>query len=1090
VRVCGYGGERIADILSKANYIDDLPVVPTVRTDNGSIVFYGVGPETWNASVIGRYVRESNDYTTEGYYFITEAEDDSTLIAPQIEKRGRPTAQKPAEDFWMRLHHETDLVSPGEAGPKLVGEEFRLTPKRNFIFELTDRVDNDDTGVWFECSFVAKVINKTSQLSFTANGSAVPEKSTDIVSSTPNDEHYHGTECITRHVLENFTDDKLTLGIDYSAPATVQGAWLNYLSVNYRRKLRMPDSKYLMFWTNSPGLTLSDATEKTRIYDVTTPGQLIEIDASAVAEGKRTWTSSSTGWRTYVAFDDDAKLPAPTFVANIANQDLHSALVTKVPDMIIVCNAPMMAQARRIAELHAKDPIDSLHVEVYDLAKVYNEFSSGTPDASGIRKFFKMAYDLGKSDAPAGYDSRLRYALIIGRATYDNRHLTDGVRNFAPYTVPNWTGGTMRNSLNDTDGYTTDDFLAMLDDNSGKDKGLDDLSIALGRIPARTPAEASNYIDKLEQYMFSSKKTEWKNRVMMLADDGDSGTHMNQSEKQIANMAGIVDNPFFVNKVYIDAYLKTSGQYPEGREAMFRLLNDGVVWWNYIGHANDHSLTHDGQLTFNDINGLFLKHVPVFYAATCDFLKWDQNSLSGGEILFYERYGGVISVISATRPVYIYENGLLNNAMGRQLGSRDVSGHLLTVGEIYRRAKNNILTDKGEKRSNYNRLKFVLMGDPAMRLATPDNLIELTEIGGTPLVSLDDTDTPVELHALQTATANGFIKNLDGSKKTDFNGVVTLTLYDAEFSTTTHGYPSGNSEGKPVTFEQQGPRIFAGSAPVVNGEFAINITVPSDITDNYRPAAINLYAYSTDNADEAAGVTRDLYVYGFDDSADTDANAPTIESLYLNHESFVNGDVTNNSPMLIAHISDDVALNLSTAGIGHAMSIQLDGNKTFNDVSQYFTPSVDGTPSGVINYPLENISAGDHSLVLRIWDASANSATATVDFTVADKIAPRIFDIYTDASPATDRANFFISHDRPDQMLTVTVTVYNLLGHPLWNRTVTGVSDMFTSTPVTWDLTDSAGRRVPRGIYLYRATITADGETHDTGSRRIAVAAQ
>ena len=72
-------------------------------------------------------------------------------------------------------------------------------------------------------------------------------------------------------------------------------------------------------------------------------------------------------------------------------------------------------------------------------------------------------------------------------------------------------------------------------------------------------------------------------------------------------------------------------------------------------------------------------------------------------------------------------------------------------------------------------------------------------------------------------------------------------------------------------------------------------------------------------------------------------------------------------------------------------------------------------------------------------------------------------------------------------MLTVTVSVFNLLGHKLWEQTSTGRSDMFVSSPVTWDLTDGTGRRVPRGIYLYRATVTADGETFVSGSRKIAV---
>lgn len=72
----------------------------------------------------------------------------------------------------------------------------------------------------------------------------------------------------------------------------------------------------------------------------------------------------------------------------------------------------------------------------------------------------------------------------------------------------------------------------------------------------------------------------------------------------------------------------------------------------------------------------------------------------------------------------------------------------------------------------------------------------------------------------------------------------------------------------------------------------------------------------------------------------------------------------------------------------------------------------------------------------------------------------------------------------------VSVTVYNLLGRPVWTGQSKGRSDMFLTVPVTWDLTDTAGRRVGRGIYLYRATITADGKSYETASRKIAVTAQ
>lgn len=1092
VRVFGYGGQRIADTMTASAYVDDLPAIPTFNTPGGSIVFYGAGPETWSVSGTNRYVQSPNVYTSNGYYFITQIDADAdTIPVPEVTVTGRPGGTKPTTTYWHRLQHEQELASPGQAGPQLVGEDFRLTPTRTFTFNLPGLVTEDSPGVWFEVSFVAKTFTQSSLLTFTANGQTVEAASNDRVSATVNDEHYHGTETITRHTLADFTDNRLELKITHTSPVTVHGAWLNYIAVNYMRQLDIDKSGYLTFWSNSSSLSLGNADKDAIILDVTTPTEIQTVDAAEPVDNRRVWSTSHTGYRTYVAFNPDATLPAPTFCGTVANQDIHAELADgDIPDMIIICTQATMAQAQRIAELHARDTVDPLKVNIYDAEKVYNEFSSGMADPSGIRKLFKMAWDLGQDTAPQGYKSKFRYAILIGRATYDNRMLTDAARSFNTNTLPNWAGGNMRQSLNDTDGYNTDDFLAMLKDGSGGNKGLDDLEIAIGRIPATGAKDAALYVDKLEQYMFTAKQTGWKLSTMFLADDADSGRHMEQTEAQIANMTKIADNPLMVNKVYIDAYIRESGTYPMARQAMFKLLDEGVVWWNYIGHANEHTLTHNGQLTFTDINSLLYKNFPVFYGATCDFLRWDQNTLSGGELMLFERYGGAISVISATRPVYIYENGLLNSAVGRHLGARDESGRLLTVGEIYRRSKNNILTAAGEHLSNPNRLKFVLMGDPAMRLTTPSDIAVVDDIDGKPLVDLDSDETPLELHALQNATVNGRICTPDGSTRDDFNGIVTVTLYDAEYSTTTNGNDDNNTEGKQVTFEQQGGRLTAVSAPVTAGRFTAKISVPVDIADNYRPAAISLYAYSTDNStDEAAGKTNNLYVCGFDESALPDTIPPTIDRIFLNHESFVDGDRVNTSPMLIAQVSDNVAINLSSAGIGHAMTVCIDGNKSFNDVSTFYTPAADGTASGTINYPLDDLTAGEHTLTLRIWDTSANAQTADIRFTVDERIAPKIFDIYSDANPATDRANFYITHNRPEQMVSVTVSIYNLLGRPIWSSTVDGQSDMFTSSPVTWDLTDSSGSRVPRGIYLYRATITTDNETFDTGSRRIAVTA-
>ena len=232
-------------------------------------------------------------------------------------------------------------------------------------------------------------------------------------------------------------------------------------------------------------------------------------------------------------------------------------------------------------------------------------------------------------------------------------------------------------------------------------------------------------------------------------------------------------------------------------------------------------------------------------------------------------------------------------------------------------------------------------------------------------------------------------------------------------------------------------------------------------------------------------------MYGYDENAEDDTTPPVISDIVLNHPSFKPGDNVNESPMVMASVSDDNGINLSSAGIGHQMTITLDGTTTYSDVSQYYTPDISqDRVSGHIAYPMEDLTAGNHSLRLRVWDTSGNLAESDIEFFVIPGMAPKIYDIYSDANPATVEANFYLTHNRPDATLSVTVSIYNLSGRKVWETTVKGRSDMFTTIPVTWDLTDEAGRKVNRGIYLYRATITSDSQQFDTGTRKLAVAPQ
>ena len=1073
VRIHGYGGRRISDVLTLANYTDDLPPVPMEVTQRG-IVFYGQGPDYWTTSR-GRWVHSTNPFSLKGYYFLTE-DSDGTNAAAAIGTSGSPRKGEGYVDtFTDFMVHEQELTKLGETGHMFFGEDFKWTRNRTFTFSLTDiaaPVTGEDgkkePNVTFNCAFVAKTPASTSRLSFTANDSVFPSTSSDVIPSSGTSGHTHGQRIETIKSLAT-TDNRLQIGISYTVSGVISAAHLDYIEVNYLRTLRMPSDGIIAFNLDTTSAMLHGAKGDTRVWDVTNPLEISRINAGTSSDGLE-WTADYTGLRRYVAWNPDASFLTPGYEGTVANQDLHAA-PAEHPDMVIFTLNEWASQAERIAELH-RTSADSLNVLVVNPAEVYNEFASGVPDVNAMRRYLKMLYDRGNA---SGHP--LRYALLMGKPTFDNRRLSSQMQSATYPTLPTWQSDT---SLDDNSSFTTDDIFAFLEDGAGASMGSDKLCIAVGRIPVRTASDAKNAVDKIYEYIFKPNHSSWRNQIMLCADDDNNGIHMHQSEKFYNGALASADgDQFFYTKVYIDAFEKKDGGYPGARTRMFNRLDDGTLWWSYIGHANPTSWTGEKLLTYLDINNMYQRNYPVLYAATCEFLNWDSSSASGAEILYFTRQGGIIAAITAVRPVFIGDNGYMTNAMSNHVLDRDDDGRFLTIGEIYRRAKNSLVDDNGKPIvNNVNKLRFVLMGDPAMRFSVPRHRVVLDRINGVEPTE----ENQVTIKARQRVVIEGHIADVDGNPVDDFDGSVSVELYDAEHSTTSNG---NGEQGAKITFEEQGEKLYAGRDSVSGGRFTLTIAMPDAVAENFRPAAINMYA-AADDGNDAMGINRSFYVYGYDENAEPDTIPPTISSIYLNHPTFINGSTVNASPMLIARISDDTGFNLSSVGVGHSMTLQVDGSRTFTDVSQYYTPDL-GSVSGVINYPIDELTEGHHTLRLRVWDTDGNPADATVECFVNPDATPELFEVYTDANPASVEANFYVSHNRPDSQMTVTIEVFNLLGQPVWSSTESGRSDMFTSSPVTWDLTDMAGRRVGRGIYLYRASLTADGEEYVTKSSRIAV---
>ena len=1056
VRIYGYGGGRIPDRLDTETYIDDLPLVQTATTPSGTLVFYATGPcSVSDPDADGFISHRLNPWDTQGYYYLTDSDASPREIPTEGTSGGSDAATTYAAYVW----HETDLVSPGESGHLLVGEDFRYTTRQSFSLDMPGRVEG--TPVNIATRFFTYVTSGTPTLSVSANNSRIGSANRLPVTTTST----YGDTCLIRSAATGISGTRLTVGLDFSSTGLTQRANLDNIGVTYTRSLALPAAGALNFATDSPTVTLSSANASTTVWDVTDA-----LDIKRINHSGGTWTTPYTGMRRYAAFNENAALPQPEFAGRVSNQNIHAQ---PVPDMIIVTSGSMRAQSERIADLH-RNSADSMRVLVVNKDHVWNEFGSGMPDINAVRRMLKMFYDRGTS----ADGHKLRFALMMGRPFYDHRHLTEFMTTGGYDNMPIWQSDS---GSSENHSYSSDDILAMLEDGSGVTTSSDSLCISVGRISVRTPEEARVYVDKLASYHSRLPQGDWKNKIVILADDQDNGVHLEQAESMLDHVAVAPDGPnVMFNKVYVDAYEKVNGVTEGARTQMYKWLNEGAMWWVYIGHASIDNWTTEGMLNRNDlVNNLYFRRPPILYAATCSFQRWDGSMDSGSEMMVNNPSGGVIASICPVRPVYISPNGLFSRRIGIMMLQRDENGRFLPIGEIVRRAKNMGSSDS-------NKLRFVINGDPAMRVPMPENKIVLESIGDDQ-VSAENQPTVM---AHQRPVFSGYVTDWEGNLLTDFNGTLHLTIFDAEESVTTLGRGDKSDPGKESVFERQGTKLYAGRDKIVNGRFSISVAMPSEIAWNYRNAAVSMYAVADDGNAEAMGCNRDFFVYGYDDSVPDDNNGPVIEALYLNHESFADGDVVNESPMMFASVSDDVGINLSTAGIGHTLLMRIDDTDGFTDVSDFYTPSSDGTPSGTVAYPINGLAPGNHTLTFRVWDTSNNFAQSTIGFYVQPGLAPRILDVYTDTNPAYTQANFYVRHNRPDATVTITVEVFDMLGRPVWSSSATGRSDMFVSTPLSWDLTDNSGRRVNRGIYIYRATVSTDGEHEASEAKRIAVAAE
>ncbi len=1097
IKIYGNGGKPLPYENSQ-NRFYDVPEVPVKMVGAEDGVFSGEDYLLFYATGVRGFDEDNdtnlNPFSDNTFYYVTTGGANHKSIVTVEKSNAISDIVFNTYDFETFI--EKDLVNLGGIGRKWFGDSFgRGQNRREYNFDIPSPVKDSDVVIVFPFGGLYQVPPSISVRASSANQES---RTVGFQSGFSSDVSGYGNSLLQRLVLKAGEKLNVTFEFDQKGDPSSQ-VFLDYLRIMAKSNLRGVGRQFV--FSNSEQISatgisefmISNAENISSVWNVTDPFNITErLNNSGVGNSKESAFSvkvDSGIESKFLALDErDFYSPIRLQNSNVFNQDLKGNVFRNGSqnnfqgeiDYLIITRSDFVDSANRLANFRRKQ--DGFNVKVVTVDQIYNEFSTGQQDITAIRNFVKYIYDNANSA-----EGRLKYLCVIGDGSYDYKDRIEDNTNIVPLYFA-------ENSINFATSYSTDDYYGIMGDNEGDNLRSDLLDIAVGRIIAPTPDVANDMIDKIVRYYNQSSYGTWRNNFLFVADDVDDVIDASLELKLdfvAEQMKAKLPNAN-IRKIFTDAFeqeLTSAGaRYFQAQQNLLNAFEAGSAYINYFGHGGEEGLSSEFIFRATDAQELTNRdRLTVFTTLTCELTRFDNPSReTAGEFLYWNKNGGAVAMLTTIRNLFVSTGLDLNPVLADALF--DDSQNAIPIGEALRVAKNNLVS-RGD-----NRLTVFCIGDPALKISFPKPEVVLTKINDIQAFNFNGS-----LRALDKVKLSGIVVDANNASQNpleNFNGEIGVTLFDKDEqretlandgtfscleinSNTGEVTPrnfrvcSTSSDNKLFTlkFENIGNQVFNGRATVGKGVFDIEFVLSRNVQLPVGEGRIGFYAQNQTVLEDQSGSAK-VMIGGLNTEAPTDNEKPLI-NLFLNNENFLDGQLVNNTPVLIARLSDANGIN-TAGGVGHDIVAVVDGDET-NPIrlNDFYTTELNDSARGIINFRLKSLSEGQHTLSLRASDVYNNVAFEQITFQVGGEDDFTISEVLNYPNPFVNYTEFWFNHTGPSQdVLEVMVRVMTITGKVVTTKfaTLSGNTNSYRGD-ITWDGKDDFGNNVGKGVYLYNIVI-------------------
>ncbi|NPD46387.1 type IX secretion system sortase PorU [Lentimicrobium sp. S6] len=1062
IKVYGFGA--MLDESNATYKHPDIPEVAIKMIDGGDgsfdagdyLLFYGEGPDNWTYDASNEsFHHRLNIYARESFYYLVLSEGNGIRVTTQSNSSSANASVSTYTDYDFIEDETYNLINSGR---RWFGDKYEFVKDYTYNFQFDNIVSG--SSVYINSVFAAR---STTPSRFTVK--TLGETKSTSISAIPSGSYpsYAVGGDIEWSFSPSTTPSAISIDVNYNQPLSGSVGWLDYIEINVERKL-IYNGNQLLF-RNKDCIKEGQITEfkmqtekanHMEIWDISNPVSPKNINFTSTST-TLSYKVPTDGLVEFIAYEPGTALQA-TFNKEIPNQNLHAEINH---DYIIITHPLFIEQANELADFHREN--SGLDVYVTTLEPIYHEFSSGRQDISGIRDFVRSAYENSL------IDHQLKYLLLFGDASMDYLLREENNNNM----VPTWES---YESFNPIYSIATDDFFGFMDEWEGGDIINGEIDLGIGRFPVVSIAEAQDMVDKVKHYRSYSDEvmSDWRNTICFIADDEDGNLHIRDADR-LSKLVDTIYPTANLDKIYADAYIQEStpaGQrYSKVNEAINERVDKGALIISYTGHGGEVGWGQERFLDMPDIESWTNQNrLPVFLTATCEFSRYDDPArVSAGERIFLNNKGGGISLFTTSRATFAGSNFIVSTNFYKAALQKQ-HGEYLRMGDILK-------STKLASGSGVNVSKFVLLGDPALKISIPENYLQVNSIINNNTGS--ETDT---IKALSNITIKGEVLDANDNLLSNYNGDIYPTIYDKPTPVSSLANDPGSSV---FEFELQKNILYKGKADVVNGKFEFTFIVPKDIAYKYGEGKISLYAEN--NETDASGFDKEIIIGGFEENSTEDDDGPEIQ-LFINNINFVNGGITNENPILLAFVNDDNGINTTGNGIGHDITATLNNDGTnVKILNDYYLADANSYKSGAISFPFFNIPEGNHTIELKVWDIYNNSSKASIDFVVASSGSMALEQLFNYPNPVYDYTTFSFEHNQANGDMNVLIDIYSIDGKLVTRLEENFFTDSYRNNEIKWDVTDEMGNKISKGIYVYKVLVRSENGQEATKSNRLVV---